>query len=151
MRCDDGPAAPAVPTVDDVTGDYSLCGSPVSQTTSNEEGANKGKATFAGLTKTLYKVTETSAPSTVTKLAKPFVVTVPLGKADGTWINDVVVFPKNDTADKPGDPGTTDPSDPQTTPTVNYGSFRITKKDASTGDTPQPRDLQGLRVEQDRG
>lgn len=88
--------AAAVTGVGSITGDYSLCGDAKKETT--KEG---GVATFSNLTKTLYKVTEKSAPTEVKKLADPFVVTVPLGKADGSWIYNVHVYPKNSTADKP--------------------------------------------------
>ncbi|WP_217133905.1 SpaH/EbpB family LPXTG-anchored major pilin [Leucobacter chinensis] len=53
-----------------------------------------------------YLVREIDAPANVTKKADPFIVTVPTptinGKdADGTWIYDVNVYPKNSVGDKP--------------------------------------------------
>lgn len=88
--------ASKVTSANAITGDYALCGSESTQTT-----AANGEAVFPSLTKTIYKVWEKSAPTTVTKLADPFIVTIPLGKADGTWIDNVHVYPKNSTADAP--------------------------------------------------
>jgi fimbrial isopeptide formation D2 family protein len=59
-----------------------------------------GVASFPGLSKTLYIVTETEAPPATTgksyTAAAPFAVTLPRSTADGTsWLYDVHVYPKN--------------------------------------------------------
>ena len=67
-------------------------GASTSQTTNAQ-----GIATFANLPIGVYLVQETDAGSNpVTKKAAPFFVTVPYPNADGKWITNVHVYPKND-------------------------------------------------------
>lgn len=76
----------------------------------NEElttGAD-GTASFTNLDVGFYVVIETTTPDKVTAPAAPFIVSVPMTKADGSdWLYDVHVYPKNKT---------------------NYGSVTLIKK-----------------------
>ena len=60
---------------------------------------NNGVATISGMPVQAYLVCETKAPGDIVQKAKPFVVTIPHPNtaqgADGQWIYDVNVYPKN--------------------------------------------------------
>ncbi|WP_175985192.1 SpaH/EbpB family LPXTG-anchored major pilin [Microbacterium tenebrionis] len=76
---------------------YTL-GTAITGTTATVNG-EKGYLKFDqsnGLTKSMYLVTEVSAPSNVTTKADPFLVTLPQADtASDNWIYDVHVYPKN--------------------------------------------------------
>lgn len=73
--------------------------------TKNTEGAKTqiettadGTASFTNLAVGFYVVIETKTPDKVTAPAAPFIVSVPMTKADGSgWLYDVHVYPKNKT------------------------------------------------------
>ena len=75
-----------------------------SETTSSEEGDNKGKAVFDGLELGLYLVAETGVPANVTTKSVPFFVSIPSavngeGENENTqWELNVNAYPKNSTA-----------------------------------------------------
>lgn len=73
-----------------------------SETTSSEEGDNKGKAVFDGLELGLYLVAETGVPANVTTKSVPFFVSIPsaVNGEDGNtkWELNVNAYPKNSTA-----------------------------------------------------
>ena len=57
-----------------------------------------GTASFTNLDVGFYVVIETETPDKVTTPADPFIVSVPMTKADGSgWLYDVHVYPKNKT------------------------------------------------------
>ncbi|WP_448754525.1 SpaH/EbpB family LPXTG-anchored major pilin [Agathobacter sp.] len=57
-----------------------------------------GTASFTNLDVGFYVVIETKTPDKVTTPADPFIVSVPMTKADGSdWLYDVHVYPKNKT------------------------------------------------------
>lgn len=57
-----------------------------------------GTASFTNLDVGFYVVIETKTPDKVTTPAEPFIVSVPMTKADGSdWLYDVHVYPKNKT------------------------------------------------------
>lgn len=57
-----------------------------------------GTASFTNLDVGFYVVIETKTPDKVTTPAAPFIVSVPMTKADGSdWLYDVHVYPKNKT------------------------------------------------------
>lgn len=59
---------------------------------------DKGIASFTNLDVGFYVVIETTTPDKVTAPADPFIVSVPMTKADGSgWLYDVHVYPKNKT------------------------------------------------------
>lgn len=59
---------------------------------------DKGIASFTNLDVGFYVVIETTTPDKVTAPADPFIVSVPMTKADGSgWLYDVHVYPKNTT------------------------------------------------------
>ena len=64
---------------------------------------NNGVATISGMPVQAYLVCETKAPGDIVQKAKPFVVTIPHPNtaqgADGQWIYDVNVYPKNEAID----------------------------------------------------
>ncbi|WP_438353803.1 SpaH/EbpB family LPXTG-anchored major pilin [Microbacterium sp. CJ88] len=65
-------------------------------TNAGEDGYLQFTQAANGLTKSMYLVTETAAPSTVTTRSDPFLVTLPQANtANDTWIYDVQVYPKN--------------------------------------------------------
>jgi len=59
-----------------------------------------GQAKIESLPVKAYLVCETKTPGNIVQKAKPFVVTIPhpntAAKADGTWLYDVHVYPKNE-------------------------------------------------------
>lgn len=58
----------------------------------------QGIASFTNLAVGFYVVIETKTPDKVTAPADPFIVSVPMTKADGSgWLYDVHVYPKNKT------------------------------------------------------
>ncbi|MBQ4530635.1 MAG: SpaH/EbpB family LPXTG-anchored major pilin [Lachnospiraceae bacterium] len=65
----------------------------------NEQFTNSdGIVTFSNLPLGIYIVEETTPPPAVTSPVKPFLVSVPMTKSDGSeWLYDVHVFPKNST------------------------------------------------------
>ena len=64
------------------------------------ETNDEGLATISNMPVQAYLVCETKAPGDIVQKAKPFVVTIPHPNtaqgADGQWIYDVHVYPKND-------------------------------------------------------
>lgn len=74
-------------------------GAATTVTTANVSGQD-GVAVVSGVVKTMYLVTETTAPSSVTAKAAPFLVTLPQAQpAADSWIYDVHVYPKNSVTD----------------------------------------------------
>lgn len=68
--------------------------------TTAQVAGQDGVAVFSSALRTMYLITETAAPSSVTEKAAPFLVTVPQAKPGSTgsapqWIYDVHVYPKN--------------------------------------------------------
>lgn len=58
-----------------------------------------GTVTFSNLPLGMYLVIETTPPAGVTKAVDPFIVSIPMTKADGKgWMYDVDVYPKNTTS-----------------------------------------------------
>ena len=61
---------------------------------------SEGLATITEMPVQAYLVCETTTPGDIVQKAKPFVVTIPhpntAAKADGTWLYDVHVYPKNE-------------------------------------------------------
>lgn len=87
-----------------------------------------GQAVFDNLDLGLYVVIETTTPPAVTQPCAPFIISVPMTKADGSgWLYDVHVFPKNGT---------------------KYGAIELEKKDEKTDSA-----LQGItfRLEKQDG
>lgn len=92
-----------------------------------------GEASFSALPLSLYYVQETKAPDNIVSAAAPFYVSIPLPKADGTWIYNVHAYPKNQELDKPTKEITEDQGDQlvvgdkvkytikQTVPALNAG------------------------------
>ncbi|MDD7504547.1 MAG: SpaH/EbpB family LPXTG-anchored major pilin [Actinomycetaceae bacterium] len=79
-------------TVKDAQGGTYQLGAGTAQTTDGE-----GVTVFAGLPVGVYLVTETNTgDNAITKKVAPFFVTIPFPNADGDWITDVHVYPKND-------------------------------------------------------
>ncbi|GAA1861473.1 hypothetical protein GCM10009796_24690 [Microbacterium koreense] len=123
-------------------GSAPLTGSPVTVTT-----AADGSASVSSLAVGAYLVTELVSPGataggepvTITQMAAPFVVTIPIPTGEGTWNSDVHVYPKNSitTVSKvPGAPagaglGETVPwtitiDIPQLADGQSYSDFRVT-------------------------
>ena len=70
----------------------------------SSETNDQGVATISGMPVKAYLVCETKAPGDVIQKAKPFVVTIPhpntaAEDADGKWLYDVHVYPKNEAID----------------------------------------------------
>ena len=82
---------PAAPTL----GTHKF-GTPMASPATNDEGL----ATITDMPVQAYLVCETTTPGNIVQKAKPFVVTVPhpntAAGADGQWIYDVHVYPKNE-------------------------------------------------------
>ena len=75
--------------------DTTLCG----QIVNNKKTDSNGEWTVSGLSMGLYMVVETSSPDKVTSAADPFLVAIPMTKADGSgWLYDVHAYPKNSTS-----------------------------------------------------
>lgn len=69
------------------------------ETSLTEKTKDGGIATFSDLPIGLYLVIESSHPNYVTSPAAPFLVSIPMTKADGSgWLYNVHVYPKNDTS-----------------------------------------------------
>ena len=83
-----------------------------SETTSSEEGPDKGKAVFNNLPMGIYLVAETGVPANVTKKSVPFFVSIPsaMNDRDGNtqWELNVNAYPKNSTAQTSVDKNITD-------------------------------------------
>lgn len=70
-------------------------GASTTVTTADVAGQD-GVAAVPGVVKSMYLVSETTAPSSVTEKAAPFLVTLPQAKpSTDSWIYDVHVYPKN--------------------------------------------------------
>ena len=70
----------------------------------SSETDGQGSATITQMPVKAYLVCETKAPSDIVQKAKPFVVTIPhpntaAEDADGKWLYDVNVYPKNEAID----------------------------------------------------
>ena len=85
---------PAAPTL----GTHKF-GTPMASPATNDEGL----ATITEMPVQAYLVCETTTPGDIVQKAKPFVVTIPhpntAAGADGQWIYDVNVYPKNEAID----------------------------------------------------
>ncbi|MFS0868240.1 SpaH/EbpB family LPXTG-anchored major pilin [Microbacterium sp. 179-B 1A2 NHS] len=78
-----------------LTAENQSLGTAQTVTTATQNGA-AGVASVPGVVKSLYLVTEGTAPSTVVEKAAPFLVTLPqANNANSTWNYDVHVYPKN--------------------------------------------------------
>ena len=65
---------------------------------SEQKTAANGQTVFSDLEAGIYLVIETTTPDKVTTPVKPFFVSIPMTKADGSgWLYDVHVYPKNAT------------------------------------------------------
>lgn len=93
------PTGKAPATLDEVEATFCIVGSDDGITGDVDEGS--GVVTFDELPLGLYYVQETDAPDEVISKSAPFYVTIPLPHADGSWIYDVNVYPKNRIADVP--------------------------------------------------
>ena len=81
-----------------------LAGHTLGNGLSSSETSNQGVATISGMPVKAYLVCETKTPGDIVQKAKPFVVTIPhpntaAEDADGRWLYDVHVYPKNEAID----------------------------------------------------